>query len=163
MDLTKKNHKRFSFKSWIQNAKIKTENFIRSNANALTDWILNKEIAKRILPAKIQNLLEIVKKTKYSLKSLLDNKKLSQKHETAFQKSVSTYQLKILSDMDPLEQLSQLNDRMKYLLDKKLNQFRGIKCNETLQITLERLGGTDGTTIENQFTFTSRPSTFTNM
>ena len=123
--LPKKINKRFSFKSWIQNAKTKTENLIKLNSSTIADWILNKEIAKRILPTKIQNLLEIVKRTEYSLKSL--DGKLSQKYETAFQKSVSIYQLKILSDMDPLEQLSQLNDRMKYLLDKKLNQFRGIE------------------------------------
>ena len=67
--LPKKINKRFSFKSWIQNAKTKTENFIRSNANALADWILNKEIAKRILPAKIQNLLEIVKKNEIFVKN----------------------------------------------------------------------------------------------
>ena len=81
--LPKKIHKRFSFKSWIQNAQIETENLIKLNSSTIADWILNKEIVKRILPTKIQNLLKIDEKKKYSLKSF-NNRKLSQKYETAF-------------------------------------------------------------------------------
>ena len=49
-----------------------------------------------------------------------------------------------------------LNDRKTYLLEKRLNLLKGIKCNETLEIKFEKLGGESGM-IEKSFTFTSRP------
>ena len=35
--LPKKINKRFSFKSWIQNAKIETQNFIKLNSSTIAD------------------------------------------------------------------------------------------------------------------------------
>ena len=44
------------------NAKTKTVEIIKQNANALADWILSKNIntTKKTLPAKIQNLIDLV-------------------------------------------------------------------------------------------------------
>ena len=55
-----------------------------------------------------------------------------------------------------LNQMMLLNTRNTYLLEKRLNLLKGIKCNETLENKFEKLGG-EGQMIEKSFTFTSRP------
>ena len=54
-----------------------------------------------------------------------------------------------------------LTTRETYLLDKRLNLLKGIKCNETLEVTFEKLGG-EGKMIEKSFSFTSKPQVIMN-
>ena len=54
-----------------------------------------------------------------------------------------------------------LNDRKTFLLNKRLIQLKGIKCNETLEVKFEKLGK-EGIMIEKSFTFTSRPQVVMN-
>ena len=69
--------------------------------------------------------------------------------------------MKVLDSKDPLNQMMLLNTRKTYLLEKKLNSLKGIKCNETLEVKFEKLGS-EGKMIEKSFTFTSRPQVITN-
>ena len=64
--------------------------------------------------------------------------------------------MKVLDNKDPLNQMMLLNDRKTYLLEKRLNLLKGVKCNETLEVKFEKLGS-DGQMIEKSFTFTSKP------
>ena len=54
-----------------------------------------------------------------------------------------------------------LDMRKTYLLDKRLNLLKGIKCNETLEVKFEKLGS-EGRMTEKSFTFTSRPQVILN-
>ena len=112
------------------------------------------------LPAKIKNLVELVMKSKY-YKVPFQNKKLSEKKNTAFKNNAIVYKLKILNRNDPLNQMMLLNTRKTYLLDKRLNLLKGIKCNETLEVKFEKLGS-EGRMFEKSFTFTSRPQVIMN-
>lgn len=47
---------------------IKPVDTIENDAKAIADWILNTEVVKRVLPDKIQKLINKVKNTKYSKK-----------------------------------------------------------------------------------------------
>ena len=69
--------------------------------------------------------------------------------------------MKILDNVDPLNQMNLLNQRKTYLLDKRLTLLKGIKCNETLEVKFEELGS-GGRMIEKSFTFTSRPQVIMN-
>ena len=53
------------------NARTKTVEIIKQNANALADWILstNINITKETLPAEIQNLINLVENTVYPTKT----------------------------------------------------------------------------------------------
>ena len=98
-------------------------------------------------------------KSKYSDVEISHNyekEKLSVKRSTAFKNNAIVYKMKVLDSKDPLNQMMLLNTRKTYLLDKRLNLLKGIKCNETLEIKFEKLGS-EGKMIEKSFTFTSRP------
>ena len=146
---------RFNSREWFQNA-------VRQTSLQIADWILNtgkKIINKLPLPAKIKDLVELVMKSKYYKvpnQNSNQNNKLSEKKNTAFKNNAIVYKLKVLNPDDPLNQMMLLNTRKTYLLDKRLNLLKGIKCNETLEVKFEKLGS-EGTMIEKSFTFTSRP------
>ena len=121
---------RFNSSKIIDNAKVKTIEIIKQNANALADWILNTEIDKKILPTKIQNLINMVKNTEYSKKPVNPQNryisdegkllKLSCKRVTAFKNNAVEYNLTIRNNMDPLKQILLLNSRKTYLISKKI-------------------------------------------
>ena len=139
------------------------QNAVKQTSLQLAHWILNteiKEIKKLPLPAKIKDLIELVTKSKY-YKVPFQNNKLSEKKNTAFKNNAIVYKLKILNRNDPLNQMMLLDMRKTYLLDKRLNLLKGIKCNETLDVQFEKLGG-EGRMIEKSFTFTSRPQVIMN-
>ena len=146
---------RFNFREWFQNA-------VRQTSLQIADWILNtgkKIITKLPLPAKIKDLVELVMKSKYHKvpsQNPNQNNKLSEKKNTAFKNNAIVYKLKVLNPDDPLNQMMLLNTRKTYLLEKRLNLLKGIKCNETLEVKFEKLGS-EGQMIEKSFTFTSRP------
>ena len=78
-----------------------------------------KNVSKT-LPVKVQTLIKLVKDSKY--KSSIDIKpeqtdELSRESESAFKKNVVIYEMKILDEMDCLNQMQ--------LLDSKKN---GIAC-----------------------------------
>ena len=114
----------------------------------------NSQKSKK-LPTKIKDLVKLVMKSKY-YKVPIQNIKLSEKKNTAFKNNAIVYKLKVLNPDDPLNQMMLLNTRKTYLLDKRLNLLKGIKCNETLEDVFEKLGS-EGQVIEKSFTFTSRP------
>ena len=151
---------RFNSREWFQNA-------VRQTSLQIADWILNtgKKIMKKLpLPAKIKNLVELVMKSKYYKvpnQNPNQNNKLSEKKNTAFKNNAIVYKLKVLNPDDPLNQMMLLNTRKTYLLDKRLNLLKGIKCNETLEVKFEKLGS-EARMIEKSFTFTSRPQVIMN-
>ena len=53
----------------------------------------------------------------------------------------------MLNQDDLLNQMMLLNTRKTYLLDKRLNLLKDIKCNETLEVKFEKLGS-EGRMIE---------------
>ena len=117
---------RFNSRKWFQNA-------VKQTSLQIAHWILNtgKKIIKKLpLPAKIKDLVELVMKSKY-YKVPIQNNKLSEKRNTAFKNNAIVYKLKVLNPDDPLNQMMLLNTRKTYLLDKRLNLLKGIKCNET--------------------------------
>ena len=146
---------RVNSREWFQNA-------VKQTSLQIADWILNtgKKIIKKLpLPAKIKDLVELVMKSKYykvPSQNLNQNNKLSEKKNTAFKNNAIVYKLKLLNPDDPLNQMMLLNTRKTYLLDKRLNLLKGIKCNETLEVKFQKLGG-EGEMIDKSFTFTSRP------
>ena len=87
--------------------------------------------------------------------------KLSVKKITAFKNNAIVYKMKVLDNKDPLNQMMLLNDRKTFLLNKRLIQLNGIKCNEILEVNFEKLG-VEGRMIEKSFTFTSRPQVMMN-
>ena len=151
---------RFNSRQWFQNA-------VRQTSLQIAHWILNtgKKIIKKLpLPAKIKDLVELVMKSKYYKvpnQNPNQNKKLSEKKNTAFKNNAIVYKLKVLNPDDPLNQMMLLNTRKTYLLDKRLNLLKGIKCNETLEVKFEKLGS-EARMIEKSFTFTSRPQVIMN-
>ena len=80
---------------------------------------------------------------------------------TAFKNNAIVYKLKMLDIKNPLNQMMLLNDRKTFLLNKRLIQSKGIKCNETLEVNFEKLGS-EGRMIEKSFTLTSRPQVIMN-
>ena len=155
------------FENWIQNAKCKmheASETIKRKSMEIANWILNKRIVKSHLPAKIKELIKMVMETKYSDKPIIhkySEEKLSAKRITAFKNKAIIYRMKILDEVDPLNQMILLNERKTYLLNKKLSLLKGIKCNETLEVKFEKLGSV-GKMIEKSFTFTSRPQVIMN-
>ena len=151
---------RFNSRKWFQNA-------VKQTSLQIAHWILNtgKKIIKKLpLPAKIKDLVELVMKSKYykvPSQNPNQNNKLSEKKNTAFKNNAIVYKLKVLNPDDPLNQMMLLNTRKTYLLDKKLNLLKGIKCNETLEVKFEKLGS-EGVMIEKSFSFTSKPQVITN-
>ena len=151
---------RFNSREWFQNA-------VRQTSLQIADWILNtgKKIMKKLpLPEKIKNLVELVMKSKYYKvpnQNPNQNNKLSEKKNTAFKNNAIVYKLKVLNPDDPLNQMMLLNTRKTYLLDKRLNLLKGIKCNETLEVKFKKLGS-EARMIEKSFTFTSRPQVIMN-
>ena len=151
--------KPFKIKEWINNATTKISNQIKQKSMQIAEWILNAKIEKYQVPAKIKNLVKLVLKSKYSDVEMIHNykkKKLSVKRITAFKNNAIVYKMKILDNKDPLNQMMLLNDRKTYLLEKRLNLLKGVKCNETLEVKFEKLGS-EGQMIEKSFTFTSKP------
>ena len=130
---------RFNSRKWFQNA-------VKQTSLQIAHWILNtgKKIIKKLpLPAKIKDLVELVMKSKYykvPSQNPNQNNKLSEKKNTAFKNNAIVYKLRILNRDDPLNQMMLLNTRKTYLLDKRLNLLKGIKCNETLEVKFEKLG-----------------------
>ena len=151
---------RFNSRKWFQNA-------VKQTSLQIAHWILNtgKKIIKKLpLPAKIKNLVELVMKSKYykvPSQNPNQNNKLSEKKNTAFKNNAIVYKLKVLNPDDPLNQMMLLNTRKTYLLDKRLNLLKGIKCNETLEVKFEKLGS-EGVMIEKSFSFTSKPQVIMN-
>jgi len=151
---------RFNSRKWFQNA-------VKQISLQIAHWILNtgKKIIKKLpLPAKIKDLVELVMKSKYYKvpnPNPNQNNKLSEKKNTAFKNNAIVYKLKMLNPDDPLNQMMLLNTRKTYLLDKRLNLLKGIKCNETLEVKFEKLGS-EGQMIEKSFTFTSKPQVIMN-
>ena len=151
---------RFNSRKWFQNA-------VKQTSLQIAHWILNtgKKIIKKLpLPAKIKDLVELVMKSKYykvPSQNPNQNNKLSEKKNTAFKNNAIVYKLRILNRDDPLNQMMLLNTRKTYLLDKKLNLLKGIKCNETLEVKFEKLGS-EGVMIEKSFSFTSKPQVIMN-
>ena len=80
---------------------------------------------------------------------------------TAVKNNAIVNKLKLLNPDDPLNQMMLLNTRETYLLDKRLNLLKGIKCNETLEVKFQKLG-VEGVMIDKSFTFTSRPQVIMN-
>ena len=151
--------KPFKIKEWINNAITTISNQIKQKSMQIAEWILNAKIEKYQVPAKIKNLVKLVLKSKYSDVEMIHNykkKKLSVKRITAFKNNAIVYEMKILDNKDPLNQMMLLNDRKTHLLEKRLNLLKGVKCNETLEVKFEKLGS-EGQMIEKSFTFTSKP------
>ena len=167
--------KRFNISNFIKNAKLKvTTSLVKENANDIAEWILNMEVPKTALqnlPIKIIKLIKLVKETTYlenptydsdTQRQRDDTEDLSQESETAFKKNIIVFDLKILNELDYMKQMELLNKRKTELLEENLWVMKGIKCNETITVLLEKQGFADGTIIENYFTFTSKPGTITN-
>ena len=134
---------RFNFKKWIDNAKTKLAENIKRKSSQIADWILNTRIVKTYLPPKINDLIKTVMGTKYSEKPIIhkfSDEKLSAKTITAFKNNAIIYKMKILDNVDPLNQMILLNKRKTYLLNKRVILLKGIKCNETLDVKFEKLG-----------------------
>ena len=169
MELSRK--KTFNMEKWINKTVTKISNKIKQKSMQIANWIFNTKIVKyqalakaKSLPSKIKDLIKLVMKSKYSDVEISHNyekEKLSVKRSTAFKNSAIVYKMKVLDSKDPLNQMMLLNTRKTYLLDKRLNLLKGIKCNETLEIKFEKLGS-EGKMIEKSFTFTSRPEVITN-
>ena len=87
--------------------------------------------------------------------------KLSVKRITAFKNNAIVYKMKVLDNKDPLNRMMLLNVRKTFLLNRRLIQLKGIKCNETLEVKFEKLGS-EGKMIEKSFTFTSKPQVIMN-
>ena len=88
---------RFNSRKWFQNAVVKQTSL------QITHWILNTEIEKikkLPLPAKIKDLVDLVRKSKY-YKVPFQNNKLSEKENTAFVNNAIVYKLKVLNLDDP--------------------------------------------------------------
>ena len=123
-----KHENRFNSSKFIDYAKTKTIEIIKQNANVLADWILNTEIDKKILPTKIQNLINMGENLIHSKKPVnLQNRyisdegellKLSRKRATAFKNNAVEYNLTIRNNRDPLKQILLLNSRKTYLISK---------------------------------------------
>ena len=170
-------HFRFGKKCKLKTvAKLKTAaNLILKNANEIADWILNTKAVKQILPNKILKLIDEVKNITDSKKPVnissaaLQNKfdesgdsvKLYIKKSSAFKNKAAQYELNVLNDIDPLDQMHLLNSTKAYLINKKMNQLNSIKCTEALQLVSEKLGGDDGTTIVTEPFFTNTAVTIT--
>ena len=164
MELSRK--KTFNMEKWINKTVTKISNKIKQKSMQIANWIFNTKIVKyqalakaKSLPSKIKDLIKLVMKSKYSDVEMSHNykkEKLSVKRSTAFKNNAIVYNMKVLDSKDPLNQMMLLNDRKAFLLNKRLIQLKGIKCNETLEIKFEKLGS-EGKMIEKSFTFTSRP------
>ena len=80
--------------------------------------------------------------TKYSEKPIIheySEGKLSAKRITAFKNNAIIYKMKILHEVDPLNQMMILYKRKTYLLNKRVTLLKGVKCNETLEVKFENL------------------------
>ena len=154
---------------WINKTTVKISNKIKQKFMQIANWIVNAKIEKnqvpaKSLPAKIKDLVKLVLKSKYSDVEMSHNYekgKQSVKRITAFKNNAIVYKMKVLDDKDPLNQMMLLNERETFLLNKRLIQLKGIKCNETLEVKFEKLG-IEGRMIEKSFTFTSRPQVIMN-
>ena len=159
--------RRFNILNFVKNAKLKTTaSLVKQNAKDIAEWILNMKISKttsRILPNKIKNIIKLVNETNYLEKPIFDrDAHLSRESESAFKRNIVVFDMKILNELDCLKQMELLNKRKSELLTEQLQVLKGIKCNETIKVSLEKQGFADGTTIENSFTFTSKAGTITN-
>ena len=131
---------------------------VKQTSLQIADWILNtgiNEMKKSPLPLKIKDFVELVMKSKYH-KVPFHNNKLGEKQMTAFKNNAIVYKLKLENRDDPLNQMMLLNTRKTYLLDKRLNLLKGIKCYETFEVKFQTLSVESGV-INKSFTFTSRP------
>ena len=155
------------FKNWIQNAKCKmheASETIKKRSMEIANWILNKRIVKSHSPAKIKDLIKMVMGTEYSEKPVIhkySEENLSAKKITAFKNNAIIYKLKLLDNVDPLNQMILLKERKTYLLNKRVILLKGVKCNETLDVKFEKLGS-EGKMIEKSFSFTSSPQVIMN-
>ena len=152
--------KRFNMKKWIENAKTKLSENVERKSSQIANWILNTKFKKSELLAKIKAMMKLVLNSEYSDKPIKKGK-LIEKKMTAFKNNAIVYKLKMLDIEDPLNQMMLLNDRKTFLLNKRLIQLKGIKCNETLEVKFEKLGS-EGRMIEKSFTFTSSPQVIMN-
>ena len=159
--------KPFNMEKWIITTTAKISRKIKQKSMQIADWILNAKIVKapaKSLPAKIKDLMKLILNSKYSDVELSHNykkDKLSVKKISAFKNNAIIYKMKVIDNKDPLNQMMLLNDRKTFLLNKRLNQLNGIKCNEILEVNFEKLG-VEGRMIEKSSTFTSKPQAMMN-
>ena len=125
---------------WINRTIVKISNKIKQKSMQIANWILNTKIEKfqapvKSLPAKIKDLMKLLLKSEYSDVEISHNnnkEKLSVKRNTAFKNNAIVYKMKVLDNKDPLNQMMLLDDRKTFLLNKRLIQLEGIKCNQIL-------------------------------
>ena len=106
------------------------------NANEIADWVNTQtdKVVKKILPKKIQDLIELSKNTKYKNNMIT-------KSGRAFKNAMSEYDIKILNKEDPLAQMNLVNASINALLLKKLEELHGLKFNIGMEILLEKEDG----------------------
>ena len=95
-------------------------------------------------------MIEKVMETKY-LDNPTKEEILSEKKITAFKNNAIVYKLEVVNQDDSSNQMMLVNKRKTYLHDTRLSLLKGFKCNETLEIKFEKLGG-EGRMIEKSFT-----------
>ena len=117
---------RFNFEKWIDNAKTKISENVKRRSSQIANWILNTTIVKSHLPAKIKELIKVIMETKYSDKPVIHENskgKLSAKRITALKNNAIIYKMKILDNVDHLNQMMLLNERKTYLLNKRVTYY----------------------------------------
>ena len=82
------------------------------------------------------------------------------KSERAFKNTVSEYDIKIVSKVDPLIQMKLANDSISRLLVKQLEELHGIKLNIGMEILFEKMADAENI-IQNSFTFTVKSQSIT--
>ena len=110
---------RFKSVERVRNATQKTAKLIRENNYKIADWILNTKLPNNVsksLTVDVQAFIKLVKNSKYN--SSIDIKpepdktdELSRESESAFKKNVVIYEMKILDEMDCLNQMQLLDSR----------------------------------------------------
>ena len=85
--------------------------------------------------------------------------KPSVKKEVAFKNAIANYDLTIANAEDPLIQMRKLNKRVKVLLDKSLNNNRGISFNVGMDVEFSKPDPNDPeNTIISEFNFVENAS-----
>ena len=131
---------------------------IKQRSIEIANWILNTRIVKSHLPANAKKLIGMVMGTKYCVKPIIrkySEEKLNAIELTAIKNIEIIHKMKILDKVDPLNQMMLLNERKTFLLNERLILFKGIECNETLDMKFEKLGS-EGKMIEKSFSSRSQ-------
>ena len=131
---------------------------IKQRSMEIANWILNTRIVKSYLPANVKNLIGLVTGTKYCVNPIIrkySEGKLNAKRITTLKNNAISHKMEILDKVDPLNQMMLLNKRKTFLLNENLILFKGIECNETLDMKFEKLGG-EGEMYEKSFSSRSQ-------